>query len=87
MTCSTKKLFHAEMMGDIMFLQQGLRQHDAKEFVQAVVKEINGHVDVTTGPSRKEAKSLMTSRSYPQYGRCDASMTSQRRRSNRTRHD
>ncbi len=36
--------FHAEMMGDIMYLQQALRQHDAKEFVQAVVKEINGHV-------------------------------------------
>ncbi len=30
---------------DIMYLQQALRQHDAKEFMQAVVKEINGHVD------------------------------------------
>jgi hypothetical protein len=37
--------FHAEMMGDIMYLQQALRQPDAKEFVNAVVKEINGHVD------------------------------------------
>ncbi len=37
--------FHAEMMGDIMYLQQALQQPDAKEFVQAVVKEINGHVD------------------------------------------
>ena len=37
--------FHAEMMGDVMYLQQALQQHDAKEFVQAVVKEINGHVD------------------------------------------
>jgi hypothetical protein len=37
--------FHAEMMGDIMYLQQALRQTDAKEFIQAVVKEINGHVD------------------------------------------
>ena len=37
--------FHAEMMGDIMYLQQALGQPDAKEFVQAVVKEINGHVD------------------------------------------
>ncbi len=37
--------FHAEMMGDIMYLQQALRQPDAKEFVQAVVKETNGHVD------------------------------------------
>ena len=32
-------------MGDIMYLQQVLRQSDAKEFVQAVVKEVNGHVD------------------------------------------
>ncbi len=37
--------FHAEMMGDIMYLQQALRQPDAKEFVQAVFKEANGHVD------------------------------------------
>ena len=36
--------FHAEMMGDILYLQQALRQHDVKEFVQAVVKEVNGHV-------------------------------------------
>ncbi len=36
---------HTEMMGDIMYLQQALRQPDAKEFVQAVVKEVNGHVD------------------------------------------
>jgi hypothetical protein len=37
--------FHAEMMGDIMYLQQVLRQLDAKEFVQAVIKEVNGHVN------------------------------------------
>ena len=37
--------FHVKMMGDIMYLQQALRQPDVKEFVQAVVKEINGHVD------------------------------------------
>ncbi len=38
-------VFHAEMMGDIMYLQQALKQPDAKEFVQAVIKEVNGHVD------------------------------------------
>jgi hypothetical protein len=38
-------VFHAEMMGDIMYLNQALRQPDAKEFVTAVVREINGHVD------------------------------------------
>ena len=37
--------FHAKMMGDFMYFQQALRQPDVKEFVQAVVKEVNGHVD------------------------------------------
>jgi hypothetical protein len=37
--------FHAEMMGDIMYLQQALKQPDAKEFVQAVIKEVNRHID------------------------------------------
>jgi hypothetical protein len=37
--------FHAEMMDDIMLLQQALKQPYAKEFVQAVIKEVNGHVD------------------------------------------
>jgi hypothetical protein len=37
--------FHAEMMGDIMYLNQALRQPDVKEFVNAVIKEINGHVE------------------------------------------
>jgi hypothetical protein len=38
-------MFHAEMMGDIMYLQQALKQPNAKEFVHAVIKEVNGHVD------------------------------------------
>ncbi len=33
--------FHAKMMGNIMYLQQALKQPDAKEFVQAVIKEVN----------------------------------------------
>jgi hypothetical protein len=33
------------MMGDILYLQQALRQPDAKQFVQAVIKEVNRHVD------------------------------------------
>eukprot|EP00956_Cyclotella_meneghiniana_P030555 scaffold77192_cov37-Cyclotella_meneghiniana.AAC.9 len=38
--------FHAEMMGDIMYFHQAsIRQPDAAEFVNAVVKEINGHID------------------------------------------
>jgi hypothetical protein len=37
--------FQAEMMGDIMYLQQALRQHDTKLFVDDVIKEVNGHVE------------------------------------------
>ena len=37
--------FHAEMMGDIMYLHQALQQPDAAEFVKAVIKEVNGHID------------------------------------------
>ncbi len=33
------------MMGDIMYLQLALKQPDAKEFVQVVIKEVNGYVD------------------------------------------
>ncbi len=36
--------FHSEMMGDIMYLNQALRQPDAAHFVKAVITEINGHV-------------------------------------------
>jgi hypothetical protein len=37
--------FHAEMMGDIMYYHQSLKQPDASQFVDAIIKEINGHVD------------------------------------------
>jgi hypothetical protein len=49
-------VFHAEMMGDIVYLQQALRQHDAKEFVQAVVKEVNRHVDCKNCFLKKRSK-------------------------------
>ncbi len=32
-------------MGDIMYYHQALQQPDAKQFANAVVKEVNGHVD------------------------------------------
>jgi hypothetical protein len=47
--------FHAEMMGDIMYLQQALKQPDAKEFVQAVIKEVNGHVDSNNWMLQKQS--------------------------------
>ena len=37
--------FLAEMMGDVMHLHQALRQPNACQFVDSVVKEINGYVD------------------------------------------
>jgi hypothetical protein len=48
--------FHAEMMGDILYLQQVLRQPDAKEIVQAVIKEVNGHVDCNKLTLKKRSK-------------------------------
>jgi hypothetical protein len=33
------------MMGDIMYLHQVLCQLDPREFVEAVIKEVNGHID------------------------------------------
>jgi hypothetical protein len=37
--------FLAEMTGDAMYLHQALRQPDSKNFVEAVIKEVNGHID------------------------------------------
>jgi hypothetical protein len=37
--------FLAEMMGDVMHLHQALRQPNACQFVDLVVKEINGHIN------------------------------------------
>ncbi len=48
--------FHAEMMGDILYLQQVLRQSDAKEFMQAVIKEVNGHMDCKNWTLKKRSK-------------------------------
>jgi hypothetical protein len=36
--------FLAEMMGDFMYQHQALCQSDAKEFVEAVIKRVNGHI-------------------------------------------
>ncbi len=48
--------FHTEMIGDLIYLQQALRQPDAKEFVQAIINELNGHVGCNnwTMPKRCE---------------------------------
>jgi hypothetical protein len=38
-------MFHAEMMGDIMYRHQALQQPDSQQFTNAIVKEVNGHVE------------------------------------------
>ncbi len=48
--------FHAKMIGDIMYLQQALKQPNAKEFVQAVIKEVNGHVGSNNWMLQKQSK-------------------------------
>jgi hypothetical protein len=37
--------FLAEMCGDIMYFAQAIKQPDRKHFVEAIVKEVNGHVE------------------------------------------
>ncbi len=37
--------FHAKMMGDIMYYHKVLKQPDTSQFVDAIIKETNGHVD------------------------------------------
>jgi hypothetical protein len=59
-------VFLAEIMGDIMYLDQVLRQPDPGEFIEAVVKEINFHID-------NDHLKQKTLRFCPQYGQCSAS--------------
>ena len=44
------------MVGDIVYLQQALRQLDAKEFIQAVIKEVNSHMDCKNLFLKKRSK-------------------------------
>jgi hypothetical protein len=37
--------FLSEMLGNVMHLHQALRQPGSHQFVDSVIKEINGHVD------------------------------------------
>ena len=38
-------VFLAEMQGDTMYFHQAISQEDSGDFVEAVLKEVNGHVD------------------------------------------
>ena len=33
------------MCGNVMYFAQAICQHDGKQFVEAIVKEVNGHVE------------------------------------------
>jgi hypothetical protein len=77
--------FHAKMMGDIMYLQQAVRQPDAKEFIQTIIKEVNGHVDCNNWTLQKYAKFLRMSKMYHLYGHYEAIAISQRTKSSHTR--
>ncbi len=68
--------FHAEMMGDIMYLQQALRQHDAKLFVDAVIKEINGHIDNKNWELVRRILFQKTPKWFLLFGPCNASVIS-----------
>ena len=48
--------FHAKMMGDIMFFHRALKQPDAAEFVKALIKEVNGHIENKRWKLVKQAK-------------------------------
>jgi hypothetical protein len=37
--------FLAKMCGDVMYFAQAIRQSDGQQFVEAIIKEVNGHVD------------------------------------------
>jgi hypothetical protein len=69
--------FHAEMMGDIMYLQQALKQPNAKEFVQAVIKKVNGHVDSNNWRLQKQSNVPEDVQIVPQYCLYNANVTSQ----------
>ena len=36
---------HTEMMGDIMYLYQALKQDDSVESVKAIMKKVNSNID------------------------------------------
>ena len=36
--------FYAEMMGDVMYFHQAIKQPDAGEFVKAVMNEVETHI-------------------------------------------
>ena len=50
--------FHAEMLGDIMYFHQAIKQPDAQEFIKAIVKEVEAHMKDTYWKHVKQSKVL-----------------------------
>ncbi len=67
--------FLTEVMGDIMCLHQALRQPEAKEFMEAVMKEVMVTLTMTIGSSSNVPKYQKARRLYHQYGQFNTSKT------------
>ena len=35
---------HAEMMDDIMYYHQAIKQYDAQDFINSIIEKVNSHV-------------------------------------------
>ncbi len=49
-------VFHAEMMEDIIYLHQALKQDDAVEFIKTVMKEVDDHTEQKHWRLNKQSK-------------------------------
>ncbi len=74
-------------MGDILYLQQVLRQPDAKEFVQAVIKEVNGHMDCNNWTLKKRSKDPADIQIVPSVWlmQCKCDLTTNKTKSHKAR--
>jgi hypothetical protein len=77
--------YHAEIMGDIMYLQQALYQPDSSHFVDAVIQEVNGHFYYNNWVLTKRSKVPETLTFFLQSGPCATKGTSLPMRSRSTR--
>jgi hypothetical protein len=75
------------MMGVILYLQQALRQHDANVFVQAVVNEVNIHMDCKNWSLKKRSKVPEDVQIVPSvwWMRCKCDLTTNKIKSHKAR--
>jgi hypothetical protein len=77
--------FHAEMMCDIMYYDQALQQPDAKQFANAVVKEVNERVNNKHWTLVKQKDVPKRHKLYLLPGQCGTSVTSPQMRLSSTK--